>query len=267
MLQKPLPAEAVHASGLPGKGWRSSAISPAASFHDFNNILTVISGTIDLLAEAVADRPDLAAIAGLIAEAAARGASLTSHLLAFARGQPSQPRDVDVAALLVDAARLLQPTLGEQIEISTAGWPAISSAWVDPSQLMTAILNLAIVARDAMPDGGKLMLESREATVAGEGRAGAEPEFSAAGISAADHVTIAVSVSGYGGSAGCRRRPSPTSRSQAISPGAPTAISGCVVQPAGRRPSKFTCRGQPTSSGRMRRLRAWRISRAAIRPS
>src|ERR1700738_2712830 len=76
--------------------------------HDFNNILTVISGTIDILAEAVADRPDLAAIAGLISEAATRGANLTSTLLAFARGQPSQPRDVDVDALLADAARLLR---------------------------------------------------------------------------------------------------------------------------------------------------------------
>ena len=59
--------------------------------HDFNNLLTVIMGTIEVLGEAVADRPELAAIAGLIAEAAARGADLTSHLLAFARGQPSQP--------------------------------------------------------------------------------------------------------------------------------------------------------------------------------
>jgi CheY-like chemotaxis protein len=173
--------------------------------HDFNNLLTVIIGTVEILEEAVAGRPELAAIAGLIAEAAARGASLTAHLLAFARGQPSPPREVDVNALLVEAARLLRPTLGEQIEIDCRLASKISSAWVDASQLMTAILNLAVVARDAMPGGGKLMLESREATVAGEGRAGAEPEFSAAGISAADHVTIAVSVSGYGGSAGCRQ--------------------------------------------------------------
>src|ERR1700738_87601 len=85
--------------------------------HDFNNILTVISGTIEILAEAVADRPDLAAIARLIDEAAARGANLTSHLLAFARGQSSPPREVDVNAVVVEAARLLRPTLGEQIEI------------------------------------------------------------------------------------------------------------------------------------------------------
>jgi signal transduction histidine kinase len=89
--------------------------------HDFNNILTVITGTIEILAEAVADRPELAAIARLIDEAASRGANLTSHLLAFARGQPSQPRDVDVNALLLDAARLLRPTLGGDRNLCDAG--------------------------------------------------------------------------------------------------------------------------------------------------
>jgi CheY-like chemotaxis protein len=176
----------------------------AGVVHDFNNLLTVIIGTIEVLEEAVADRPELAAIAGLIAEAAARGADLTSHLLAFARGQPSPPREVDVNALLVEAARLLRPTLGERIEIDCRPASDVASAWVDASQLMTAILNLAIVARDAMPDGGKLMLESK-AAVACEGRAGAGPGISTAGIPAADHVTIAVSVSGYGSSAGSRQ--------------------------------------------------------------
>ena len=151
--------------------------------HDFNNILTVISGTIDILAEAVADRPDLAAIATLIGEAAARGASLTSNLLAFSCGQPSQPRDVDVASLLIDAARLLRPTLGEQIEIGTKPVAGVPPALVDPGQLMAAILNLAILARDAMPEGGKLSFEAA--------RAGSE-------ISPEDLVMIAVNASGHG---------------------------------------------------------------------
>src|ERR1700686_2898021 len=119
--------------------------------HDFNNILTAITGTIEILAEAVADRPELAAIAKLIDEAASRGSNLTSHLLAFARGQPSQPRDVDVNELLDEAARLLRPTLGEHIEVDTILAPHVSPVFIDPHQLMTAILNLAIAARDAMP--------------------------------------------------------------------------------------------------------------------
>jgi signal transduction histidine kinase len=132
--------------------------------HDFNNILAVITGTIDILAEAVADRPELAAVARLIDQAAARGADLTAHLLAFARDQPSRPRAVDVNLLLVDAARLLRPALGEQIEITSMLAGDAPLAVVDPNRLMTAVLNLAISARDAMPEGGKLTFVSGIAT-------------------------------------------------------------------------------------------------------
>jgi signal transduction histidine kinase/CheY-like chemotaxis protein len=128
--------------------------------HDFNNMLTVVTGTIDILAEAVADRPELAAIAKLISEAADRGAELTSHLLAFARKQPLQPRETDINALMVESEKLLRPALGENVEIELsleeAAWPAL----VDPGQLTTALLNLAVNARDAMADGGKLTLET-----------------------------------------------------------------------------------------------------------
>ena len=128
--------------------------------HDFNNMLTVITGTIDILADAVADKPQLAAIAKLISEAADRGAELTGHLLAFARKQPLQPRETDINALMVESGKLLRPALGEHIEIETIlkrdVWPAL----VDPSQLSSALLNLAINARDAMPNGGKLTLET-----------------------------------------------------------------------------------------------------------
>ena len=129
--------------------------------HDFNNILTVIIGTIEILVEAVADRPSLATVAKLIDEAAERGANLTQRLLAFARRQPLQPRQVDVNALLIDSARLLRPALGEQIEIHSMLADDAAPALADPTELTTAILNLALHARDAMPDGGKLTLESR----------------------------------------------------------------------------------------------------------
>jgi signal transduction histidine kinase len=129
--------------------------------HDFNNILTVITGTIEILGDAVNDRPDLAQITQMISAAASRGADLTQHLLAFARQQPLQPRSTDVNALVVDAARLLRPTLGEQIEIDSMLAHDSAPALIDPSQLSTAILNLALNARDAMPNGGKLTLETR----------------------------------------------------------------------------------------------------------
>jgi PAS domain S-box-containing protein len=133
--------------------------------HDFNNILTVITGTIEILADAVAKEPELAAIAKMIDEAAARGADLTQHLLAFARKQPLQPRETDLNTLIIETVKLLRPTLGEQIEIESVFEDEACLATVDANQLATALLNLAINARDAMPDGGKLILETRSAVL------------------------------------------------------------------------------------------------------
>jgi PAS domain S-box-containing protein len=128
--------------------------------HDFNNILTVITGTIEILADAVKGEPQLAAITRMIDEAASRGADLTQHLLAFARKQPLEPKETDVNTLIIDTAKLLQRTLGEHVEIESVFEDEICAALVDPNQLATAILNLALNARDAMPDGGKLIIET-----------------------------------------------------------------------------------------------------------
>jgi signal transduction histidine kinase len=160
--------------------------------HELNNVLTVITGTIGILAEAVADRPDLAAITGLIDQAAARGADLTAYLIAFTRGASSQPGEVDVNSLLVDAARLLRPTLGELIEIKTVLAFDVAPAWVDPKRLMTAVLGLAIGARDAMPEGGALTFETANATP-DQGRVGANSELPAGG-----QVMVAVRAAGHG---------------------------------------------------------------------
>ncbi len=160
--------------------------------HDFNNILTVITGTIGVLAEAIADDPELASITKLIDDAAERGSQLTKQLLAFARKQPLQPFEIDVNALLLEAAKLLRPTLGEQIEISPRltedAWPAL----VDPNQLSTAILNLALNARDAMPQGGMLMFETLNVAL-DEGYVGMNSE-----VATGDYIMIAVSDTGSG---------------------------------------------------------------------
>jgi PAS domain S-box-containing protein len=160
--------------------------------HDFNNVLTVITGTIGILAEAVADRPELVSIAKLIDDAAERGAQLTKHLLAFARKQPLQPREVDVNALVLEAAKLLHPTLGEEVEISPKLDESAWSALVDPNQLSTAVLNLALNARDAMPHGGKITLETRNVFL-DEGYASSHSE-----LTVGDYVMIAVSDTGTG---------------------------------------------------------------------
>src|SRR6202012_1767755 len=127
--------------------------------HDFNNILTVITGTIEILQDAVAADPQLAAITRMIDEAAARGADLTQHLLAFPPRPPLQPREIDINLLVIDTAKLLRPTLGAHVEIESVFKDEACVAVVDPNQLATAIINLALNSRDAMPDGGKLILE------------------------------------------------------------------------------------------------------------
>ena len=160
--------------------------------HDFNNILTVITGTIGILEEAVADQPEYASIAKLIDEAAERGANLTKHLLAFARKQPLQPVELDVNALVLESAKLLHPTLGEHIEITPLLAEDAWTAMADPNQLTTAVLNLAINARDAMPNGGKLALETANVFL-DENYAGLHSE-----VTPGHYVMIAVSDSGTG---------------------------------------------------------------------
>jgi len=160
--------------------------------HDFNNILTVITGTAEILIDGVHDRPDLQAIARMIDQAADRGAALTRHLLAFARKQPLQPRSVDVNSLVLETARLLRPTLGEQIDIETLLEDDVEHAHADPSQLSTALLNMAVNARDAMPNGGRLTLETSN-VVLDSSYAQGNPD-----VVAGHYVMITVSDSGVG---------------------------------------------------------------------
>jgi signal transduction histidine kinase len=160
--------------------------------HDFNNILTVITGTIEILGEAVANRPDLAEIAKLIADAAARGTALTQHLLAFARKQPLQPIDVDVNLLMLNAIELLKPTIGGPINIEFVPGREVSAAMVDPNQLTTAVLNLALNARDAMPNGGNLVIRT------GNIELSADDAGTFDGLAAGKYVTISISDTGQG---------------------------------------------------------------------
>ncbi|WP_420966500.1 ATP-binding protein [Bradyrhizobium sp. B120] len=160
--------------------------------HDFNNILTVITGTIDILAEAVTHNRQLTEITSLIRDAAERGASLTRHLLAFARKQPLQPSDVDVNALMVDTIELLRPTIGDHVDIDFRPTPDLPRALVDSNQLVTATINLALNARDAMPKGGRLRIETRTAELKPSDVHGHD------GLAAGDYVAIALIDNGQG---------------------------------------------------------------------
>ena len=160
--------------------------------HDFNNLLTVITGAVEILMERLSGDPELAPISGMIDEAATRGADLTRQLLAFARKQPLQPRDTDVNNLIIDTAKLLRPTLGEQVEIDLTLQADCWRASIDPSQLSTALINLAVNARDAMVSGGRITFGSANVSF-GPAASDSHPE----GI-LGDHIVITVSDTGAG---------------------------------------------------------------------
>ena len=164
--------------------------------HDLNNILTVITGTIEILAEGVADRPELVAITKMIDEAGVRGADLTQRLLAFARKQSLRPREVDLNALVSEATNLLPSTLGENVEVRLMLAADTSRALIDPCQLKNTIRNLALNARDAMVDGGKLTIETGNAVL--------DDNFASMNgdVTAGNYVMVAVTDSGHGIPAG-----------------------------------------------------------------
>lgn len=160
--------------------------------HDFNNMLTVITGTIEILEDGVKDIPHLASVAKMISEAADRGAQLTASLLAFARKQPLRPSEIDVNELIREVVRLLSPTLGNKIETEAVLDKYVWPAFVDRSQLSSALVNLAINARDAMPDGGKLTFATSNVTLG-------VPDAVASGVErAGDYVTIEATDTGTG---------------------------------------------------------------------
>lgn len=129
--------------------------------HDFNNLLSVVIGSLDLLKEQVSDDPDAVALADTALQAGIRGAELTRQLLAFARRQPLEPKLIDINVLVSDMTRLLRRTLGENVETTLIAAPDAWPVVIDPAQLNAAIANLATNARDAMPNGGRLTIETK----------------------------------------------------------------------------------------------------------
>jgi PAS domain S-box-containing protein len=128
--------------------------------HDFNNLLTAIIGYADLLARRVKGTPRLEHNVAEILEAAERAAGLTRQLLAFSRKQVLQPRVLSLNAAVADIESMLRRVIGEDVQLVTALAEGLGRVRADPTQLEQVILNLAVNARDAMPDGGRLTLET-----------------------------------------------------------------------------------------------------------
>ena len=160
--------------------------------HDFNNLLTVIVGNAEHLSEQLKSRQDLQRIAGDICRAGERGAELTQRLLAFSRRQLLHPRAVDCHELLDSMRKLLRRTLRENIEIEIAPNSDTILAFADRAQLESSVLNLALNAQDAMPNGGHLTLSTGVAALDDHYQV-LHPE-----IAAGEYAMIAVTDDGVG---------------------------------------------------------------------
>jgi PAS domain S-box-containing protein len=159
--------------------------------HDFNNLLTSILLNADVLATVIED-DNIRPMAEAVRMAAERGADLTRRLLAFGRRQILEPRPTNVKQLLVGMEPLMQRSLGEHIEIGSKHAADLWPATVDPGQLENAVLNLAVNARDAMPDGGRITIETLNAVLDAR-EAEINPE-----IKPGDYVVVAVHDTGCG---------------------------------------------------------------------
>jgi PAS domain S-box-containing protein len=133
--------------------------------HDFNNLLTVILGNAELLQMLLKGNQQVEQLAGMISSAAVRGSDLTRRLLAFARKQTLEPRSVGINELVDNMRTMLERTLGVDIAIQVHTTPDLHPALVDAHQLEGALLNLCLNARDAMPEGGALTIETSNAMI------------------------------------------------------------------------------------------------------
>jgi signal transduction histidine kinase len=165
--------------------------------HDFNNLLASISGNAEMLLNDLGGSPREARRLSIIQQASDRGAELVRQLLAFARKQALAPREVDLNSVLRNIEALLKSTLGAMIQVELDLDPVLWPALVDPMQVEHVVLNLAINARDAMPDGGTLTIATSNVSL---GAHDAHDD-----LAKGDYVTVAVSDTGTGMSEEVRR--------------------------------------------------------------
>lgn len=160
--------------------------------HDFNNLLTVITGNLELLEMRVEGEKERVLL-GRAQEAADMGARLTSRLLLFARRRALAPAEINLNEQVIGLAELLGRTLGERITLTTSLERDVWTVLADPSEVENAILNLVINARDAMPKGGQLLIETANVAVDETSKGDADTR-----LAAGDYVRLSVADSGTG---------------------------------------------------------------------
>jgi PAS domain S-box-containing protein len=161
--------------------------------HDFNNLLSVIVNYAQFAADELDEQPSVREDVKQIQAAARRAADLTRQLLIFGRRDVAKPEPVDLNEVLVDLERILNRTLGEQIELRTQFEPELWTVIADPGQIEQVVVNLAVNSRDAMPDGGLLEIETAN-VVLDEAAVGFDPDA----LKPGRHVCIVVADSGVG---------------------------------------------------------------------
>jgi PAS domain S-box-containing protein len=160
--------------------------------HDFNNLMMIVLGNLETAQRNASDNPHLQRSLKNAMRGAQRATSLTSRLLAFSRRQPLNPKPVSLNDFLQGAVDFIKRSLGETIDVESVGSDGLWLVEVDPNHLETALLNLAINARDAMPEGGKLTVEARNTSIDST-YCRTNPEFTAG-----QYVAISVSDTGHG---------------------------------------------------------------------
>ena len=253
----------LHASKLEAVGRLTGGIA-----HDFNNMLSVVIGNLDLLGTSLDGNEKAARRVRFAIEGAQRCADLTNRLLTFSRRQPLQTSVVDLQDLVPGMVELLQRTLGERIEVDLKAEDGLWLVEVDPAQLEAALVNLAVNARDAMPDGGSLTVVIDEP----RRRRSADRASNAATMSRSRSATPAPACRTRSRSASSspssrRRRaaraPALASAWSTVSCASPKATSRSTARPAPARRSASSCRGRRRRSSAAPRSGRFRCRRAA----
>jgi len=193
--RKQLEEQLVHAQKMEAVGRLAGGVA-----HDFNNMLTVISGYTRMILDELSPLDPLREYADEIGNAAHRAGAITNQLLAFSRRQVIQPRVINVNTVVGQTERMLRRLLGEDIQLTLNLREGVGNIRIDPNQIEQAIVNLAVNARDAMPAGGRINIET-ENTQLGEDYA-----MNHLGVKPGDFVMIAMTDTGHGMDAATRQR-------------------------------------------------------------
>jgi two-component system cell cycle sensor histidine kinase/response regulator CckA len=185
--RRELEAQVRQASRMDAIGQLASGVA-----HDFNNLLSVVISYSEMLAADMPEGDPMRADLGEIRGAGLRAADLTRQLLAFSRKQVLQPRSVDLNEVLLGMEKMLRRLIGENVQLTATRLPALRKVLVDPGQMEQVIMNLAVNARDAMPRGGRLTLETAEQHL--------DEAFCRehAGVKPGPHIVLTVADSGTG---------------------------------------------------------------------